>query len=61
MIGWWKKQKIMKEIEKLTPEKKQRLKEFLKTHCIHGVPLDRAVPCLECMKSDNIADVIRFL
>jgi hypothetical protein len=61
LFPWFRKKKLARKIEELSPEKKQKLKEFLQTHCIHGVSFDRDIPCLKCMESSNLSDIIPFL
>lgn len=62
----WKWRRLEKKIEALPPDKKAKLKEILVGYqegrnCIHGVPYTRNIPCLDCMGSGDLADVLPFL
>lgn len=60
-MNWLEKRKMKKILLGLSPEKRAKLKKHLETHCIHNVAFSRDIPCLECLGTGNLADVVPFL
>jgi hypothetical protein len=64
-MNYFEKRKLQKYLDSLTPKQIKKLKEKLKTHCLHNVSFNSDIPCLSCMtesvRSGDITQIMPFL
>lgn len=56
-----KMQRLKRKIDSLPQDKKEKLKRILETKCIHGVLYTREIPCLKCLESSDMREIIKSI